>query len=239
MKDLRLSSIFGFVACLLASAPLSAQSLILTTEENPPLNMTVDGKVGGLGTEVIAKVFEAAGVAYTVTVYPWARAYKMAQEDANTCVYLTTHTQERDPLFKWVGPLVSNNWVLFGRKDSPKIATLEDAKPYTIGGYVGDAKAGFLKANGFKVEEVANDRLNVTKLVAGRLDFWIQGERVGAYVAGLENANDVVPALSFREVVLDLACSKSVSDETIAKLNAAVKALTDDGTIATILKGGK
>jgi polar amino acid transport system substrate-binding protein len=184
----------------------------------------------------LRKAFEKSGIQYNISLFPWTRAYDMATNTANTCVYSTTRTDEREPLFKWVGPLVRNDWVLFGRADSPKLTSLNDAKPYTVGGYQGDALSIYLKSQGIKVDEANADHLNPQKLMAKRIDFWATGAALGPYLAAREGVTGLVPVLSFRETQMYLACNKAVPDDVIAKLNTAVKQLTDDGTLAAITK---
>ena len=68
-------------------------------------------------------------IEFTLEVFPWARGYKMALNEPNTALYSTTRTPERETLFKWVGPLASNDWVMFGKKGTKiKLNNLEDAK---------------------------------------------------------------------------------------------------------------
>jgi polar amino acid transport system substrate-binding protein len=235
MNDRRsLSAVVG-ATLLLTSQAVTAQSLTITTEEDPPFNMTVDGKIGGPGTEVVRKVIEAAGMTYSIFVYPWARSYRLAQTQPDTCVYMTVRTEEREPLFKWVGPLANSKWVLYGLESGPKITTLDEARPYRIGGYLGDAKSSFLKSKGFNVEEASSDYLNPHKLEAGRIEFWAQGSLSMRFVAEKEHVTGIVPKVTFNEVLLYLACNPTMSDEVISRLNTAVRKLTDDGTIDALL----
>jgi hypothetical protein len=50
------------LACALAVVPAFADSLTLTTEESPPFNMTVSGKVSGVATEAVEEMATRAGV---------------------------------------------------------------------------------------------------------------------------------------------------------------------------------
>jgi polar amino acid transport system substrate-binding protein len=82
----------------------------------------------------------------------------MAKNNLDTCVYSTSRTPGREELYKWVGPLVSNNWVLFARADDvrrPK--SLEDLRPYTIGTYSNDAIAEYFSLKGFSTELAATE----------------------------------------------------------------------------------
>ena len=102
--------------------------LTFTTEESPPFNMTVSGKVVGASTEAVEEMAKRAGITIKISMLPWERAYDFAQKEPNSCVYSTTRTPPREALFKWVGPLVSDKWVLYAKNDAKPIAKIVDAK---------------------------------------------------------------------------------------------------------------
>ena len=74
--------------------------------------LDADGKVVGIATDKVRAAFERAGLPYTIELLPWKRAYAAAYQRPDACVYSTARTPERDPLFKWVGPTDSAEWVL-------------------------------------------------------------------------------------------------------------------------------
>lgn len=229
----RIAGAVAFCSVMHVAAVIAAPVTVVT-EDYPPFNMQKDSNTVGISTDILRGAFQKAGIDYKISMFPWARAYDMATNDANTCVYSTTRTEEREGLFKWVGPLVRNDWVLFGRVDSPKLTSLNDAKNYTIGGYQGDALTNYLKAQGLKVDEANADRLNPQKLQAKRIDYWAAGAALGPYVASREGVTGLVPELQIKETQMFLACNKGVSDEVVTKLNAAIKQMMDDGTVKTI-----
>jgi TRAP-type uncharacterized transport system substrate-binding protein len=202
---------------------LGSQGIKVLTEEYPPYNMIVNGKIGGFSTELVKKAFDKARVPYTLELVNWDVAIKRAQDIPNTCVYSTNRTEEREPLFKWVGPIAHSDWLLFGRSDSPHITSAEDAKKYTVGIYPSDAVGIYLKDHGFKVDVAAEDKLNPTRLMNKEIDFWASGTLQGPYVAEQVGVRGLVPVLTIRESLMYLACSKATSDEYVARLNAAIR----------------
>ena len=86
---------------------VTAQSaaLRLTTENSPPFNMMEGDKIVGRATDLVREMAERAKLTISIDMLPWARAYNMALKDADTCVFSTTRTPEREPLFQWVAPL--------------------------------------------------------------------------------------------------------------------------------------
>lgn len=232
---------------LLGPAVAAAEEtpLVITTEAYPPFNMQAeDGSVTGLATDILRRMMARADQPYDLGLMPWQRAFAMARDMPNTCVYSTTRTAEREPLFAWVGPLVANDWVLFARTGgdaaagpSPAVSSLEDARPYTIGGYDGDATALYLIERGFTVDTAPYDKLNPKKLAAGRIDFWATGHLLGAYLAAREGVEDIAPILTFRETEMYLACNPQVPQATIDRLNAALDALRAEGVVAELEAG--
>lgn len=214
----------------------SASALTFTTEDAPPYNFSKDGKMTGSATDIMNEMLKRTGLQATITLLPWERAYSMGKDDKDTCVYSTTRTEPRESLFKWVGPLADNNWVLFAKMDSPiKIDKLDDAKKYKIGGYQGDAVAVFLQSKGFKVDETIKDPQNVDKLEAGRIDLWASGSQGGPFIAKQHNPPvKVKPVFNIKETQLYLACNKGMGDDLIKKMNDAIGGMIKDGTTQKI-----
>ena len=223
---------------LLWSAGACAGGLVVTTEDAPPFNFAADdGKtVVGSATEAVQEMFRRAKLEHTITLYPWMRAITMARTDKDTCVYSTTRTEEREKDFLWVGPVASSNWVFFARANSTiKLDSFDDARKFKIGGYRGDAVALYLKALKFNVDESYYDDQNAKKLEGGRIDLWATGSQNGPYFAAKKNVK-IKPLLEFKQTELYLACNLSVPADTIAKLNATLKAMAKDGTTDRINK---
>lgn len=119
--------------CLFAVSP--AQALKLYTEEYPPLNFTRDGKPAGLGVEVVQEILSRTGQRAEIDVVPWTRGYHTVRTQADTALFVTMRTQEREKLFKWVGPIVVTATSFYALKGSGlSISSLDDArKAGTIG----------------------------------------------------------------------------------------------------------
>ena len=220
--------------CWFTSLSALSEPLEVLTEDYPPFNMMAEGnKISGLSTEIVEELFKRAGVQYSLKSLPWKRAYEQTLNSPNTALYSTTRTPEREALFKWVGPLVSNNWVFFAKSDSTlKVTSLDDAKQYSVGGYYGDAVAEYLAAQGFtKLQLAPNDRSNAKKLDAGRIQLWATGEYLGPYLAALEKAAPPKVIYTFRETQMSLAFNKNAPDELIKKLNDTLEVMRKEGVI--------
>ena len=211
--------------------------LAITTESAAPSSMLDgEGRVVGISTDKVRAALERAGIAYTIELLPWKRAYAAATDRPDACVYSTTRTPERESLFKWVGPLDSAEWVLMARASRRfALRSLEDARPYRIGTYYGDARDQFLRSRGFNVDSAPNDLINPRKLLLGRIDLWAAALRIGSPVLEQNGwAGQIVPVLVFNRTDVYLACNRAVPDALIARLNGAIGALERDGTMGKI-----
>lgn len=214
-----------------------ATTLQLVTESAPPSAILKDGKVVGHATEKLQLMLKRAGVtAGPITMLPWQRAYNQALTRTDTCVYDTTRTPEREALFKWVGPIAQSEWVLFGDAERKlTLNKLDDARPYKIATYLGDASEHYLRSRGFNVESVANDALNPGKLVTRRVDLWAATPiRANMLMARSDTEGKIVPLLVYNKVLLWLACNVAVPTPLIDKFNGILEEMRRDGSARAI-----
>ena len=217
--------------------PRRSAPLYITTEAAAPSSMHDSaGQVVGISTAKVRAALDRVGLAYSIELLPWKRAYAAARERPDGCVYATTRTPERELLFKWVGPIDSAEWVLMARANRRfSLRTLEDARPYRIGTYNGDARDDYLRSRGFRVDQAPTDLTNPKKLLLGRIDLWAAALRAGSPVLQQNNWDgQIVPVLVFKRLDVYLACNRALPDELIARLNSAFSALQRDGTMGRI-----
>ena len=97
-------------------------------------------------------------------------------------MFATTQTIQYQPLFRWVGFIVDNNWswvFLRRAKSNIVLKKLDDAKKYRVGGYRVDAVALYLESKDFRIDDVPKDYLNSRKLDRGRIDLWATEQLLG------------------------------------------------------------
>jgi len=228
------------VVAAFAAAQARAQSahLYITTEQLPPLNMSDDnGKtVRGIATERVQELMRRAGVDYKLELMAWNRAIEMARRQADTCVYSTARTSEREASFKWLGPIAKGEWVMFGPPDKQgKVTALEQVKGARIGGYLGDAAAHHLEDMGYPVVESYSDDVTLKNLLAGRLDYWVSSRRAAySIIADAHAEGRVVPLFHVKSVDYYLACNTQVGDDVLNNLRAALKQMMADGSFDKI-----
>ncbi|MDH1684355.1 ABC transporter substrate-binding protein [Pseudomonas chengduensis] len=166
----------------------------------PPFNVSVSGTnyarddgVTGISSDILRAVCERAQVqCQQILRFPWQRVYQQTLDDADYGLFSTARTAEREGLFKWVGPIASNEWVLFSKGDSSiQLNSLDDARRYRIGGYKGDAKTQFLLDRGLEVQTALRDSENVKKLERGQIDLWMTSNQAGRFVARQKGLEDL------------------------------------------------
>jgi polar amino acid transport system substrate-binding protein len=238
------STIRLFLAALLGAScmPLAAGArpqsprLYLTTESAAPGSMREENKVTGSDTDKVRAIMARTGVAHTIELLPWKRAYATALQRPDGCVFSTTRTPERERLFKWIGPIDEAEWVLMGRADRRfQLRSLEDARALRIGTYHGDARDQYLRARGFEVDPAPNDLLNPPKLLVNRIDLWAATRRPGSSMLAQHAwSRQIVPVLRFNRVQMYLACNRAVPDGLVARMNAALEGMAREGTMRHI-----
>ena len=231
----------------LASAAFAADashpSMVLLTENFPPYNMAKNGKnfaqnenIEGIAVDILRETFKRAGISYSMTLrFPWERIYHLALENPGYGVFVTARVPEREKLFKWVGPIGPDDWVLLARANSPIVLTsLEQARSYRIGAYKGDAIALALEKQGLAPVIVLRDQDNARKLLAGQIDLWATGDPAGQFLARQVGISGFKTVLRFHQAELYLALNKEVPDEVVNKLQKALDELRAEGVVDKI-----
>ncbi|MGE8497239.1 MAG: substrate-binding periplasmic protein [Pseudomonas sp.] len=241
--------LMGVGALLLMSGMARAEidpnyRVVLLTENFPPYNMAINGKnfaqednIDGIAADIVREMFKRAGIQYSLTLrFPWDRIYKLALEKPDYGVFVTARLPEREALFKWVGPIGPDDWVLLGKGDSPiTLSSLDDAKRYKVGAYKGDAIAEHLEKQGLTPLTALRDQENAKKLMAGQIDLWATGDPAGRYLAKQEGVTGLKTILRFDSAELYLALNKDVPDAVVQKLQAELDKMREEGFVDDIL----
>jgi polar amino acid transport system substrate-binding protein len=218
--------------------------LVLLTENFPPYNMAKNGKnfaqdenIDGIAVDIVREMFKRADITYSLTLrFPWERIYKIALEKPGYGVFVMARLPDREKLFKWVGPIGPDDWIMLARGDSKiTLETLNDARKYKIGAYKGDAIAETLAKQGLKPVVVLRDQDNAKKLVNGQIDLWATGDPAGRYLARQDGVTGLKTVLRFNSAELYLALNRNVPDDAVAKLQAALDQMRKDGVVEEIM----
>lgn len=216
----------------LSLAPLSsvlADSLHFVTEEYAPFNYTKDGKITGISVDQMEKVAKAAGIDYTLEIMPWARAFAMAENQPNTCVFTTGYNRERAERFVWVNPLLKDQMVLVKRQGGAHNGlTLAKALELKVGAQRGDFAVEALAVLGFKDIDLAADvDITLGKLLSGRID--LMPTSIKTYKKLLKDGVPVEKAMLMDGQIYGLACNKQTPQDLIKGLQAELDKLILNG----------
>jgi polar amino acid transport system substrate-binding protein len=219
----------------------AADELRIVTEELPPYNMTRDGKVTGLSTEVVEAVLDEVGMHGTIQSMPWARAYDIALNSDHVLIYSITRTPQREKLFKWVGVIAPTRWYLFSAPGrNIQLKRLDDARKYQIATVNEDAGEQYLVGKGFafgkNLQSSSRYELNYEKLRLGRVDLWIANELNAIYLArqaGDEPAAALARALALPDLTgdsgLSMAFGLKTPDALVERFRKGLEAIKKNG----------
>lgn len=227
---------------LLATLLHAGEKITVVTEDWPPYNYEENGKLSGFSTEVVEAVLKGAGLEYGMRIYPWARAYKMAQHDPNVLIYTISRTPERENAFHWIGPIAPRTIYLFKMKarQDVNVTSLNDAKKYDIGLVRNDATHKFFAGHGFDPEHLVltnGEDQNIKMLSVDRVDLITGNELALSHLVKAVGLDYALIERSLR--IIDeggyyMAFSKATPEEVVAKARQTFERLEAEGTIDTI-----
>ena len=109
-------------------------TLNLYAENLAPNNyLNEQGEVAGHATKKVKAMMAKAQFNYNINIYPWARAYKLALNNAYSGVYSTMRSKQREAHFRWVCPIAKQESLYFVRLASRHdiiLNDINDAKKY-------------------------------------------------------------------------------------------------------------
>ena len=220
-----------------------AQSIKGVTDETA-FSYLRNGKVAGPASELVEAMLKRAGLNdYQLGIYPWARAYDMAQNEPNVLIYLISRTPDREPLFKWVGEVKRIEYHVYKLRERKDIVAsdLNSLKNYSVGVLRDDVRHEYLKAQGFtKLVVSAKNAENFKRLLNRQVQLVPMPE--GDAIALCEQAKIDFATLE-RVYTLDaltsglyLAYSLETDDDIVARSRAAFNSLKAEGVVARLMK---
>ena len=95
-----------------------------------------DGIADGMASELVRALLQHLGETASIQAVPWSRGYHIVQNTPGTALFATIRNAEREPHFKWVGPIMLAQDAYYGLKGSgPKIdqpAQLHEVGPIAV-----------------------------------------------------------------------------------------------------------
>lgn len=243
-----MKTIILFMCLLCVAKPSYSQEMqvstdakiTMITEDFPPLNFIQEGQLCGPAVEIVQEIFKRLDVTSEILVRPWARGYATTVNTANTCLFSTARTEEREALFKWVGPLAEKKYAFYAKKGANiTINTLEDAQNYTIGVQRGGVNEQYLTSQGFKkMTGVTKPIQNLERLLKGRIDLWYTSSSTIADLCQKLHIqpNEVEEVYVSQKIMLYIACNKETSEHDLQRLQRAYDAIYEDRTVRELFE---
>ena len=214
----------------------------MITEEWAPYNYRENGRLTGMATEIVRAIMALTGDDFEITLLPSMRTTRTLQSQPRTIMYSLFRTREREPLYKWVGPILEESIHPYQRADaSQPIDTLEQllqAPRVTTrhAGLVPDT----LESLGFRnLDRSANQNVQLYRmLLAGRTQIIVGDTPAGvAYYSRLLQ----IPAGTLRQIPLELfrsslyiAFSRDSSEAVVTRWAEALDQLRSSGKLEQI-----
>lgn len=234
--------LFTAAMLILACTWAVAQPIRAVTEASA-FTFAKDGKVSGPASQIVETALQRAGLTdYSLSLYPWARAYDMALREPNVLIYLIARTPAREEQFKWAGEFMRIDYHLYKLRSQKDIVvrSLQDAKAYTIGVMRDDVRHEYLQAQGFNKLVVSSQNAdNFKKLVNGQVQLVPMPERDAMLLceeAHVDCASlEKIYLLDAMSTGIYMAYSKSTPDEIVQRTRTAFDKLKADGTVARLM----
>ncbi len=228
--------------CLLLGTQAQAEPYQVVTEEWAPYNYVENNQLTGMATEIVQAIMALTGDHFEVVVLPSMRATQTLQTRPKTILYSMFRTPQREPLYKWVGPIVEESihpWQLaHGHPPVYSLEQLQQAEQLTTrhAGLVPDR----LRAMGFtNLDPSAGESEQLYRmLLAGRTDFIIGDTDSGVayYSRQLSIGRGFlrqIPIEIYR-ASLYIAFSRDSDDETVQAWARALAQLRYSGELERI-----
>ncbi len=200
-----------------STAAFSIQRKFLVVgEEFAPFEFIQDSQVVGLDIDIARYIFNKMNIPVVFKIQPWKRAWKNAEKGKADAILTTSRKESRKP-YLWYPE--ENMWVsefvFFVRKDKIKSSfkgystakkdnltigvingnsyhsSFWTAFPYKNGATTFQGDLVKVKMND-QLDGTSNFKLNIKKLVKGRIDLIIADKIVGSYSAKLLNLDNKV-----------------------------------------------
>lgn len=183
-----MARIFHLLICLFTlsstawAEQITVNDLTYMTEDYIPYSYTENGEQKGIAVDTLKLIWKKLGYQMQpIKVFPWVRGYYQIQQRKNHVLFPMIRNRERENLFKWAGPLYRVRTVLIKHIESDvAVNSLADVKKHTIGTIRKDYAENMLIELGVpqtKLQPVSKIKQNIFKLLSGRIDLIVYGEK--------------------------------------------------------------
>ena len=217
----------------------SVENLNLITALEPPQQYLEDGKLQGIGIDVINAIQNEIGSSYKISHFPWARGMKNAKINKNSIMFLAAKTLDREPHFIFLGPILAKKYYLYKRStDNLMIESLEAARNVeSIASVQSDVRTKYLINQKFSnIHLLGNHQQGLLMLTRGRVDLWASSdwELSSQLKAADIPFSQVIPAYELFKKYNYIIINNQTNPKTISNWKKALRKIKDDGTMDNI-----
>lgn len=231
------SAVFVLLMVLTIQGGVEAKPLNVVTFIERPLIYQKSGEPVGVVVNVVKELFRQANVEYKLRLMPPKRALLTTAETDSFCVFPVARSQEREARFQWVSPVLISRHGLFSHPEKPiKLKTLEDAKKYKLGSYLGSGVGEYLENSGFNVEYSGRNELNARKLLKNRIDLWVSDIESAKFLINDERLPITEPEMVFFTTVRAMACNPGVDSSIVKQLQKTITQMYRNGDVEKIYR---
>ena len=231
MRSIRLILMMFIGICFPLHDTMGMDRWTIMTEHLPPYNYKEDGVIRGISTDLLLRIMNRLDYPVErsdIVLLPWSRAYKLLQITPNSMLFSMVRTEQREPLFKWVGPLIQFNLGLIALKQKNiTIGSLEEANRYRIGAVRDGAPEQILlkkRVERENIDSVTSAEMNIRKLYSGRIDLFAYSIEPAYFIIrklGLD-PDDFEDVFVFYRKELYIAFNRNIDDRIIAEFQDAL-----------------
>lgn len=239
----RLSFFILLLSALLAAPndALAGRFQILTNEL-PPIKTVKDGRPAGMAGGALVAILERVGVSVDTgdaRIAPLSQAYEEVRLHPDRVLMGLQRTAEREPHFKWVGPIYTTSLALLARKaDKLKLVVGADAAEYKVATVKGSGAENLALKRGvpmssmtrtLKVEDAAS------VFIRGEADLIAFPTSPALYSILLQgrNPDEYEVVLEMKTVDIWIAFNSQVDDSFIEQLQRELDQLKTPGPDGT------
>lgn len=225
----------------LAGAAFARDKVVLVTDEWPPYYGAGIAKQGFV-TEVVKEAYKAVGYDVEVRFLPWERVMAMAKSGEVDGIMGAYYKKDREAAFKYSSPIGQSQLAFYKQRSKPyRYASLNDLKGKTVGivrGYTYTPE--FDSASGIKKDQSDNLQAALRKLLAGRVDFVLDDQRVIAYelkksmAAQASQVEALSPPLQVNKLFVLISKKAPGADKKLNDFNRGIDIIKKNGVYARI-----
>lgn len=213
--------------------------LKIYTNEEPPQQFTQNGKLTGIGTDIVLEIQKRLGTKENIVVYPWTRAVAITKRNPNTILYLAGKTKDRLPYYHFIGPILEKKYTLYGRLDSKiQINNIQEAKVAgKISCVLDDVREVFLRENGFKDLTYVEDHSRaLSMLLNKKSDLWASSDWENQIQMRKQNKHEnlIKPIYVLYQNRNYIAFNNQTNPKIIKQWEQTLKEIKEDGTMDKI-----